>query len=53
VLLQQSPARSIPHPREETGEDFDVLELQHVPHEGNLAVDALSVKASTRSKDGC
>jgi hypothetical protein len=27
--------------------DFDVLELQHVPREGNSVVDALSVRAST------
>jgi hypothetical protein len=29
--------------------DFDVLELQHVPREGNSAADALSVKASTQA----
>jgi ribonuclease HI/transposase InsO family protein len=28
--------------------DFDVLELQHVPREGNLAADALSARASTQ-----
>jgi hypothetical protein len=27
--------------------DFDVLELQHVPHEGNSAADAVSASAST------
>jgi hypothetical protein len=27
--------------------DFNVLELQHVPREGNSAMDALSTKAST------
>jgi ribonuclease HI len=27
--------------------DFDTLELQHVPREGNSAVDALSARAST------
>jgi ribonuclease HI len=29
--------------------DFDVLELQHVPCEGNSAVDALSARASTQA----
>jgi ribonuclease HI len=29
--------------------DFDVLELQHVPREGNSAVDALSARASTQA----
>jgi ribonuclease HI/transposase InsO family protein len=29
--------------------DFDVLELQHVPREGNSAADALSAKASTQA----
>jgi ribonuclease HI len=29
--------------------DFDVLELQHVPREGNSAADALSTKASTQA----
>jgi ribonuclease HI len=29
--------------------DFDVLELQHVPHEGNSAADALSASASTQA----
>jgi ribonuclease HI len=29
--------------------DFDVLELQHVPREGNTAADALSASASTQS----
>jgi ribonuclease HI len=29
--------------------DFDVLELQHVPHEGNSAADALSAKSSTQA----
>jgi hypothetical protein len=29
--------------------DFDVLELQHVPREGNSAADALSVRASTKA----
>jgi ribonuclease HI/transposase InsO family protein len=29
--------------------DFDVLELQHVPREGNSAADALSVKAATQA----
>jgi ribonuclease HI len=29
--------------------DFDVLELQHVPREGNSAADALSVSASTQA----
>jgi ribonuclease HI len=29
--------------------DFNVLELQHVPHEGNLAADALSASASTQA----
>jgi hypothetical protein len=27
--------------------DFDALEMQHVPREGNSAVDALSIRAST------
>jgi ribonuclease HI len=29
--------------------DFDVLELQHVPREGNSAADALSARASTQA----
>jgi ribonuclease HI len=29
--------------------DFDVLELQHVPREGNSAADAFSTKASTQA----
>jgi ribonuclease HI len=29
--------------------DFDVLELQHVPREGNSAADALSASASTQA----
>jgi hypothetical protein len=29
--------------------DCDVLELQHVPREGNSAADALSMKASTQA----
>jgi ribonuclease HI len=29
--------------------DFDVLELQHVPREGNLAADALFTRASTQA----
>jgi hypothetical protein len=29
--------------------DFNALELQHVPREGNSAADALSVKASTQA----
>jgi hypothetical protein len=29
--------------------DFDALEQQHVPREGNSAADALSVKASTQA----
>jgi hypothetical protein len=29
--------------------DFDALELQHVPREGNSAVDALSTRASTQA----
>jgi ribonuclease HI len=29
--------------------DFDTLELQHVPREGNSAADALSIRASTQA----
>jgi hypothetical protein len=29
--------------------DFDALELQHIPRDGNLVADALSAKASTQA----
>jgi hypothetical protein len=49
VLLQQPQLAAYLIHVGKLEKDFDVLEQQHVPREGNSAVDALSARASTQA----